>query len=66
MSATTPSFFDASGSFLLYDRVWIGATYRFENSYGLIFQFNVNNQLKFGYSYDPDESDNSHHLGGLG
>jgi len=48
----TPSFYDISGSLLLYDRVWIGATYRVANSYGLIFQFNVNNQLKFGYSYD--------------
>lgn len=48
----TPSFIDLSGNFLLYDRVWIGATYRLKNSYGLIFQFNVNNQLKFGYSYD--------------
>ena len=48
----TPSFVDISGSFLLYDRVWVGATYRLSNSYGLIFQFNVNNQLKFGYSYD--------------
>ncbi|MEI6677713.1 MAG: type IX secretion system membrane protein PorP/SprF [Mariniphaga sp.] len=48
----TPSFVDLTGSFLLYDRVWIGATYRIKNSYGFIFQFNVNNQLKFGYSYD--------------
>lgn len=48
----TPSFADISGSFLLYDRVWIGATARIKNSYGLIFQFNVNNQLRFGYSYD--------------
>jgi type IX secretion system PorP/SprF family membrane protein len=48
----TPSFVDLSGSFLLYDRVWVGGTYRLKNSYGLIFQFIVNNQLKFGYSYD--------------
>ena len=48
----TPSFVDITGSLLLYDRVWIGATYRLSNSYGLIFQFNVSNQLKFGYSYD--------------
>jgi len=48
----TPSFVDFSGNFLFYDRVWIGATYRMQNSYGLIFQFNVNTQLKFGYAYD--------------
>jgi len=48
----TPSFVDLSGSFLLYDRVWVGGTYRLKNSYGLIFQFIVNSQLKFGYSYD--------------
>ena len=48
----TPSYTDVTGNFLIYDRVWAGATYRFKNSYGLIFQFNVNPQLKFGYSYD--------------
>jgi type IX secretion system PorP/SprF family membrane protein len=48
----TPSYVDFTGSFLLYDQVWVGATYRMKNSYGLIFQFNVNPQLKFGYSYD--------------
>jgi type IX secretion system PorP/SprF family membrane protein len=52
----TPNFTDISGNFLLYDRVWIGATcrtnFKLWNTYGLIFQFNVNNQLKFGYSYD--------------
>ena len=47
-----PSYTDISANILLYDRVWVGATYRFKNSYGLIFQFNVNPQLKFGYSYD--------------
>lgn len=57
----TPSFVDLTGSFLLYDRVWFGITSRIPtsvglistfNSYGFIFQFNVSNQLKFGYSYD--------------
>lgn len=57
----TPNFVDLTGSFLLYDRVWVGVTSRIPtspglistfNSYGFIFQFNVNNQLKFGYSYD--------------
>ena len=48
----TPSYTDFTASFLLYDKVWVGATYRMKNSVGLIFQFNVNPQLKFGYSYD--------------
>ncbi len=48
----TPSYMDFSGTLIIYDRFWIGATYRMENSYALIFQFNVNNQLRFGYSYD--------------
>ncbi len=47
-----PSYTDFTACFLLYDRVWVGAAYRLKNSYGLIFQFSVNPQLKFGYSYD--------------
>ena len=46
------SYTDITANLLLYDRVWVGAAYRFKNSYGLIFQFSVNPQLKFGYSYD--------------
>ena len=48
----TPSYFDFSGMLIIYDKVWVGATYRLKNSYGMTFQFSVNNQLKFGYSYD--------------
>ena len=48
----TPSYTDFSGTLIIYDRIWVGATYRFKNSYGLTFQFSVNNQLKFGYAYD--------------
>ena len=51
-SEQTPSYVDLSANILLYDRVWFGATYRVKNSYALIFQFNVNNQLRFGYSFD--------------
>lgn len=48
----TPSYIDFSGTLIIADKVWVGATYRLKNSYGLTFQFSVNNQLKFGYSYD--------------
>jgi len=46
------SYTDFTANLLFFDRVWVGATYRLKNSYGLIFQFSVNPQLKFGYSYD--------------
>jgi type IX secretion system PorP/SprF family membrane protein len=48
----TPNYVDFTASLLLYDQVWLGATYRMKNSVGLIFQYNVNPQLKFGYSFD--------------
>ncbi len=51
-SEQTPDYIDLSGNILLYDRVWFGVTYRVKNSYALTFQFNVNNQLRFGYSFD--------------
>jgi type IX secretion system PorP/SprF family membrane protein len=51
-SKQTPSYIDMGANILLYDRVWFGATYRLINSYALSFQFNVNNQLRFGYSFD--------------
>ncbi len=51
-SEQTPSYVDLAGNILLYERVWFGATYRLNNSYALSFQFNVNNQLRFGYSFD--------------
>jgi type IX secretion system PorP/SprF family membrane protein len=48
----TPSFAEFSGTMIVADQLWFGATYRTKNSYAFIFQFSVNNQLKFGYSYD--------------
>lgn len=48
----TPSYVDLGGTLIIHDKVWVGATLRLKNSYGLTFQYSVNNQLKFGYSYD--------------
>jgi len=47
-----PLSLDLTGQFLLYDRLWLGAMYRFGDSFGLLVQVQVTNQIKVGYSYD--------------
>jgi type IX secretion system PorP/SprF family membrane protein len=51
-SQNTPTVIDFSANALFYERVWVGATYRMQNSYGLLFQIYVNRGLKLGYAYD--------------
>ena len=46
--------YDGSLHFILYDRVWLGATYRSTGSVTALAQFAINNQLKMAYSYDVD------------
>ena len=47
-----PVSFDLNGTFLFYDRLWLGAMYRLGDSFGGLFQLQVTNQVKIGYSYD--------------
>ena len=51
-SQNTPAIVDFSANALISERVWIGATYRLENSYGLLFQIFVSSSVKLGYAYD--------------
>lgn len=44
--------YDANVHFILYDRLWIGASYRSTGSVTALTQFAINNQLKMAYSYD--------------
>lgn len=46
--------YDASAHFILYDKFWIGASYRSTGSVTALAQFAINNQLKVAYSYDFD------------
>lgn len=48
----TPVSFDMNGTFLFYDRLWLGAMYRLGDSFGGLFKLQVTNQIKIGYSYD--------------
>lgn len=47
-----PLSLDVNGTFMFYDRLWLGAMYRLGDSFGGLFQLQVTNQLKIGYSYD--------------
>jgi type IX secretion system PorP/SprF family membrane protein len=47
-----PISFDLNSTFLFYDRLWLGAMYRVGDSFGGLFQLQVTNQIKIGYSYD--------------
>jgi type IX secretion system PorP/SprF family membrane protein len=44
--------YDINAHFSLFDRFWIGASYRSTGSYVGLFQFDVNKQFKVAYSYD--------------
>lgn len=47
-----PFSIDLSGTFLFYERLWLGAMYRTGDSFGGLFQLQLTNQIKIGYSYD--------------
>ncbi len=44
--------YDISGMAILYDRLWLGASYRKEDALAVIVQYNLTSQFKVGYSYD--------------
>jgi len=47
-----PISINMDGTFLFYDKLWLGVMYRVGDSFGGLFQLQVTNQLKIGYSYD--------------
>ncbi len=47
-----PVSLDATATFMLYDKIWLGASYRFGDSWGGIIRWQINNNLHIGYSFD--------------
>jgi len=47
-----PASIDINGTVLFYDRLWLGTMLRIGDSVGGLFQLQVTNQIKIGYSYD--------------
>ncbi|WP_394751148.1 PorP/SprF family type IX secretion system membrane protein [Spongiimicrobium salis] len=54
-----PSTYDVSANFLLYEKLWIGATYRFNfaNNFGAILDYQVFKDVRIGYAYDLPTSE---------
>lgn len=52
ISPNAPVTFDINTSFLLYERVWIGAMYRFHEAVGLNAAVTIKRTLQIGYAYD--------------
>lgn len=50
--AHAPVTFDFNATVIFIDRIWLGAGYRFNDSYNFMLAANVYKQLKIGYSYD--------------
>lgn len=47
-----PLSLDLNANFLLRERVWFGAMYRLGNAFGVMAQYQVNEQLRIGYAFD--------------
>jgi type IX secretion system PorP/SprF family membrane protein len=50
--AGAPLSADLNASFLLRDRIWLGAMWRYGNAFGLMAQYQVSPQLRAGYAFD--------------
>jgi type IX secretion system PorP/SprF family membrane protein len=47
-----PPGLDATANFLFYDKLWVGAMYRWEEAVGALVQYEINNKFRIGYSFD--------------
>jgi type IX secretion system PorP/SprF family membrane protein len=56
-SLNAPTSFDVSTNFLFSERFEIGATYRYQDSFGAMVNFAITPSLKIGYAYDHIISD---------
>jgi len=47
-----PAEFDLTANFLFINKLWAGINYRTGDSFGLLFQYQISEQLKAGYAHD--------------
>lgn len=59
-----PLSFDLSANFLLYEKLWLGAMYRYTDAVGALVQYNITDGLSAGYAYDYPLSPMHNYSGG--
>lgn len=60
----SPLSVDLSANFLFYEKLTLGANYRWDDSFGGMIGFKVSSRFDLGYAYDATVSDlNEHHNG---
>ncbi len=47
-----PISVDVNANFLFRERIWLGAMYRVGNAFGVLAQYQVNDQFRIGYAFD--------------
>ena len=52
-----PGSVDLTANFLFYDKLWLGASYRFADAIGAIVDFQISPQWRIGYAYEYSTSD---------
>ncbi len=52
VTENAPFALDGSLAFIFYDKLWLGANYRLEESAGVFVQYQISNQFKIGYAFE--------------
>lgn len=52
-----PVSIDLSVNFILYDQLWLGTSYRIDDSMSFLIHYQLSDQLRVGYAFDLTESE---------
>lgn len=61
-----PANYDLTASFLFFDKLWLGGSYRFNDAdnFGILADYQISNSFRFGYAYDVPTGDIRPYTGG--
>jgi type IX secretion system PorP/SprF family membrane protein len=52
-----PPSAEVTAQFLFYEKLWVGAMYRWQDAAGVLLQYEIDNRFKIGYAFDYTLSD---------